>query len=90
MKNRITEFTVHKEIKVGLPNYSNITASAYMTVSVDDGEKPDWAAAWDTVNHQLSIQTGHIEPEWMNTREYQNYFKTTIKTPKQEKMEVIK
>ena len=83
MKNQVKEFTVKKEIKVGLPNYSNITASAYMTVSVGEGEKPNWNDAWETLNHQLSIQTGHIEPSWMETRQYKNFFKTTIKTPKE-------
>jgi len=79
---RITQETFSKQIKVGLPNFSNITVGHSITVEVKEGEKIDRREAWDVVNQQLSIQSGSIDASWMKTREYQNFFKTVIKTPK--------
>ena len=79
---KITQETFSKQFKVGLPNFSNITVGHAITVEVKEGEKIDRGEAWDVVNQQLSIQTGSIDQSWIETREYQNFFKTVIKTPK--------
>ena len=78
----IKEVSVGKEFKVGLPNYSNITARCDIKVEVVKGERVDWTELWDTVNHELAVQSNTIDPAWMQTKSYANYFKTTIKTPK--------
>lgn len=79
---KIKEAEFKKEMKVGLPNFSNITVSFGMTIEIEEGEKLDTDKCWDYVNQELGIQAGHIEPSWMETREYSNFFKTTIKSPK--------
>lgn len=79
---KISKISVHKEFKVGLPNYSNITASCGLEAEVAEGENPDWNEIWDIVNSQLSIQTGNIDPSWIETKSFNNFFKTTIKTNK--------
>jgi len=82
---KIVEETFSKQIKVGLPNFSNITVGHSITVEVKEGEKIDRNKAWDVVNQQLSIQTGTIDASWIKTREYQNFFKTVITTNKEVK-----
>lgn len=79
---KIKEATFSKSIKIGLPNYSNIDVSYSMTVEIAEGEKLDNNACWEHVNTQLYIQTDGIEPSWMSTKEYKNFFVTSIKTKK--------
>jgi len=79
---RIKEEIFHKEIKVGLPQFSNITVGHTITVEVKEGEELNREAVWDVVNQELSIQAGSIDPGWIQTKEYKNFFKTTIKTKK--------
>jgi len=79
---KITKVSVHKEIKIGLPNYSNITASCGLEAEVGEGEQVDFVKLWDTVNQELAVQSGNVDPAWMQTKSYTKFFKTTIKTPK--------
>lgn len=79
---KLKTVSVGKEMKVGLPNYSNITVRCDLTFEIEEEEKPNWDFIWDKVNQQLSIQSGHIDSTWMETGEYKNFFKTTIKTKK--------
>ena len=79
---KIKESTFSKSIKVGLPNYSNVDISFGMTVELKEGEKLDTDKCWDYVNQQLYMQSDGIEPSWITTKEYRNFFKTTVKTPK--------
>jgi len=78
---KIKTVTLEKEFKFGLPNYSNITSGMTITWEIEEGEEFDFDEGWDMINGQLSIQTD-VEPAWMHTKEYKNYFKTTIKTDK--------
>ena len=78
---RIKEETFSKEIKVGLPEFSNITVGHTITVEVKEGEEIDRDEAWDVINRELSFQVGSIEANWIQTRQYSNFFKTVIKTP---------
>ena len=79
---RIKEETFSKEIKVGLPEFSNITVGHTITVEVKEGEEIDRDEGWDVINRELSFQVGSIEANWIQTREYKNFFKTVIKTKK--------
>jgi hypothetical protein len=79
---KLKEVTVTKEMKVGLPNYSNITASCGLTFQMEEGEEPNWDEVWDTVNWQLSQQVEGTDPSWIKTGEYKNFFKVTAKVPK--------
>lgn len=81
---RIKEMTFMKSIKIGMPNYSNMDISFGMTVEAQGDEVINEAECWDHVNQQLGIQTQGVDPSWITTKEYGNFFKTTIKTPKQE------
>jgi len=86
---KIKEVSVGKQFKIGLPSYSNITAQCYITATLDEddqvNERPKnhiWNNLWDEVNQQVSLQTGDIDPTWMKTQSYKNFFKVTIKQPK--------
>ena len=79
---KLIEVSVGKEIKVGLPNFSNITARCDLKFQMIDREDPDWDAIWDQVNQQLAIQSNSIDPSWITTKSYKNFFKTTIKATK--------
>lgn len=79
---RATEITVSKKMKVGLPNYSNIDCSASMTFELAENETPDWDAAWDEVNRQVGQQVDNLDPAWITTKEYKNFFRVTTKVPK--------
>ena len=83
MYMKIKELTFHKEMKIGLPNYSNITVGHGMTLEVKEGEKIDYDNCWDIINQQLSIQTQGIDPSWIESKSYNNFFKTTIRVDKQ-------
>jgi hypothetical protein len=79
---RIVKLTFYKEMKIGLPQFSNVTIGHGMDVEVKDGENVDYDSCWDEVNRQLSIQTQGVDPSWVQTGNYKNFFKTTIRTPK--------
>ena len=79
---KIIKVRVHKEYKFGLPNFSNITASCGIDAEVGDKEMVDWERLWDIVNQQLYIQAGGIDPSWITTKEYKNFFKVIMKQPK--------
>ena len=79
---KIKEITVGKEMKVGLPNYSNVTAQCHLTFEIADGEKADWDKAWDVVNQQLSSQVNDVDPSWIKSQEFNKFFKVTVKVPK--------
>jgi len=81
----ITQVEVRKEMKVGLPNFSNITASCGLTAEVGKGEQVNWDELWDNVNQELSTQITGIEPSWIQTKELGKFFKVTISVPKKEK-----
>lgn len=81
---RIIEISLGKEIKIGLPNFSNITARCDLKWEIGENERPQWDAMWDEVNRQLAIQSDGIDPSWIRTEEYKRFFKTTIKTKKAE------
>jgi len=79
---KLKEISIGKEFKVGLPEFSNITIRADLKFELAEDEDPRWDDMWDEVNRQLSRQSQGIEPSWMITKEYKNFFKTTIKIPK--------
>jgi hypothetical protein len=79
---KVKEITVSKEMKVGLPSFSNLTAHMSVTFEIAPGEAPDYDKAWDTVNQQLAYQVDGIEPSWMKTQEFAKFFKLTVKMPK--------
>ena len=79
---RVKELTVGKEFKVGLPSYSNITSSCYMTFEVGEGEEIDWDETWEIINRQLSNQADNVDPNWMKSGEYNKFFKVTMKIAK--------
>jgi hypothetical protein len=79
---KIKELQFHKEMKVGLPSYSNITVGMGMTVELKEEETIDTSACWDKLNQELALQTQGIDPSWIGTAEYKNFFKTTIRVDK--------
>jgi hypothetical protein len=81
---KIRQVTIHKEMKVGLPSFSNITASVGLTADIGEKEEINWDKLWDEVNRELSTQVTGIEPSWIQTREFNRFFKITMTIPKEE------
>lgn len=79
---KIKEVTVTKKMKVGLPNFSNIDVGVSITAEVGEKESISWNELWNELNRQLAIQTDGIDPAWMQTKEYANFFKVIVKQPK--------
>jgi hypothetical protein len=82
--SKIKEISLGKEFKIGLPNYSNLSLRCDIKFEVGENEEFDWGKAWDEVNWQLQRQSNDLQPDWMkDTKEYKNFFKITIRQPKQ-------
>jgi hypothetical protein len=79
---KLVKVSAGKEFKIGLPNYSNTTVRCDLQFDIGEGEKVDWNAIWDEINQQMAIQSDNLDPSWMETKEYKNYFKVTVKQPK--------
>lgn len=79
---KITEIRVDKQMKLGLQNYSNITASCGLTAEIAEGERVDWDTLWDAVNQQVSSQVTGLDPSWITSGETNKFFKVTMKIPK--------
>lgn len=79
---KIKTITLGKEFKVGLPNFSNLTLHCEMTFELGENEEPDMDKMWDYVNHELHVQSSGIDPTWLETKSYQNFFKVTAKIQK--------
>jgi len=81
---KLSQVTLTKNFKIGLPNYSNVTIGVSMTWDLAEGEDFDFPKGWDIVNQQLDLQAQNgKDPSWMIKRdEYKNHYSTTIKSTK--------
>lgn len=83
---KVSKVSLYKEFKVGLPNFSNMTARCGMEADLEpeDVDKhgtplPDtWGYLWDAVNRQVSIEAGNLDPNWIKIGEFKNYFRVRI------------
>ena len=79
---KIKTIKLGKLFLIGLPKFSNITLNCEMTWELGENEQPNWNEMWDTINHQLYIQSNGIDPSWISNKDdYKNFFKITIKQP---------
>lgn len=78
---KVKEATFTKELKMGLPQYSNVTAGLSVTVEVKEGEKLNEEAIWDYLNREVLNHTD-VDPSWIKKEELKDYWKFTIKVPK--------
>ena len=69
-------------MKIGLPSYSNIDVGVGVTFEIGENEEVDWNEMWEQINRQLAVQTEGIDPAWIVNKEYKNFFRTVVKTPK--------
>ncbi len=53
---KIKTITLSKEYKKGLPDFSNVTASASVTVELTDGERADMTKIWKAINDNIKKQ----------------------------------
>ena len=83
---KLKTITLGKNFKVGLPNYSNIDLHCEMTWEIGEDETPNIDAMWDTLNHELYVQSSGIDPTWLEKREFKNFFKVGVKLPKTEEV----
>lgn len=79
---KIKTVKIYKELKKGLPNYSNTTVAMGLEFEVKEDEQPDYNEAWDIVNRQLTIQVDSIDPAWIRGTELKDSYKYSIKVPK--------
>ena len=79
------EVTLHKEMKIGMPNFSNMTVGIHMTFEIQEDEKVDWDGAWDTINQQLQIQGSSTDSSWITKGETKDSYKFTVKVPKNDR-----
>lgn len=85
-RQRITSFTISKNIKVPLRQYSTIDTLCSLTFEVAEGETPDFEGAYNELNRQLLIQVGHLEQSWIvKNQELRDFYKLVLKVPKYEK-----
>lgn len=77
---RIKKVLYGKELKLGLPNYSNITVTMHMEVELAEGEKQKDDSIWDHINHQLFRQTD-LDPSWLTTQTGKDWTKYILKIP---------
>lgn len=90
---KTTKITLFKEFKVGLPNYSNMTARMGLEAELDEDDlAPDGTPAkhaldrlWDVANAEISMESGDIDPSWIKVNEFKNFFRVRI--PKEDKNE---
>lgn len=76
------EVVFHKEMKIGMPNYSNISVGMHLTFEVEDGEV-DYDKAWDIINQQLQMQSeAGTDATWITNKEYKGHTSTIIKQKK--------
>ena len=52
---KVKEISVGTSRKIGLPGYSSYDVSAFVTVTLEEGDKPKdaYKRAWDTVDGQV-------------------------------------
>ena len=53
---KIQTITISKEYKKGLPEFSNVTASCSVTIVLQEGEKPNLAPIWESINKNIKEQ----------------------------------
>ena len=76
------QVTLTRQLKAGLPNYSNITTGISITWDMEEGESFDFVKGWDIVNHELEMQGKDTDQSWLKTKEYKEHYTTSIRTPK--------
>ena len=80
---KVKEITLRKNLKIGLPNYSNIDVGMYVTWEIGEKEEFDYDKAWDLINGQLQVQAAAgTDPAWISNKEHKGHYSTTIKTKK--------
>lgn len=80
---KLTEIVASKQLKIGLPNYSNITVGLDMKFEVKEGEVVSWDKIWDVINQQLQIQAeAGTDQSWIHRDETKYNYKTTVRIPK--------
>lgn len=52
----LKEITLHKQMKMGLPNYSSIAVGVSITATITDGERPDTTMLWTSIDKQIEEQ----------------------------------
>lgn len=82
--NRLTEFTVSKQVIVPKGQYDNIKAMQSLTFEVPEGEEPDYDKAWAELNLELLKEVDSIEAEVEKTAPKVEPSSTTYKPPVQE------
>jgi len=80
---RVTQVTLSKHYKCGLPNFSNVTTGVSMSWEVGEGEEFNFDKGFDIINRQLSLQGKDTDQAWMRTENLKDSTKVTIKIPNQ-------
>lgn len=77
---KITQITYSKQLKLGLPNYSNVTIGMNMTVDYNENESLNHGKMWDIINQELQNQSS-LDPSWIKQESLKESTKYTVKIP---------
>ena len=78
---KITEVTLTKQLKMGLPGFSNITTGMSVTAQAGEGEEIDHDALLDLVNQKLGMAMD-FDPSWIRSEQFKHHYRITVKIPK--------
>ena len=78
---KVKEVTLTKQLKLGLPAFSNLTTGMSITAQAEEGEDIDYDALLDLLNQKLG-QAMDFDPSWIRNDEFKQHYKLTIKIPK--------
>lgn len=80
---KIKEGTFSKQLKLGLPNFSNVTVGMSLTVELGEGEDFDMDEIWNRINNELHIEAENgTDQAWMRADELKDSYKLTLKLKK--------
>lgn len=81
---KMIKVSLTKHLKLGLPNYSNVTVGCSIEWEIGEKEEMDFRQAWDVINQQLSIQADQgTDPSWITYDETNKKYKVTVHSPKE-------
>ena len=80
---KMVSVSLTKHLKVGMPNYSNISIGTTIAWEMGEGEEFKFDKGWDILNRQLQNQANQgTDPAWIQTKEYDKHYSTVIKHKK--------
>lgn len=81
---KMTDVTLQKHYKIGLPNFSNVTVGVSLTWELGEGESMDYEKGWEVINRELDTQAQKgLSSEW-NRQDIRDRYKRAVYSQKEE------